>query len=147
MQLSRRAKIILKLLFKTFPILTPFTYKETMELVREMRNSNYELDEKIDKAFESLKDTSILLEELQEAIKEKTETVNYLKEEYDRFSDLSALKQKDADVMLAQLEVFANKGRPKERWAGFWISIVSGLIIFAIGIIVGPWLTGVIFGR
>ncbi|REK71985.1 hypothetical protein [Paenibacillus paeoniae] len=145
MQLNRRTKIILKLIFNSFPVF-PFTYKEAMELVREFRNSNYELDEKIDKAFESLKDTSILLEELQEAVTEKTEKVKFLRNEYDRFSKLSELKEEEVKVLLTQFELTLNKGRPKELWAGFWISTVSGLIIFVIGIIVGPYLTKLIFG-
>ncbi|MNP16281.1 hypothetical protein D3C76_1086710 [compost metagenome] len=117
------------------------------ELTEELKGTKLVIDRKIESAFTSLSETSSLLNELEALLKERTEKLNQLRNEYEKYSELALVEQKKAEAVVLQIRDSLNQGRNIERWVGFAINIFAGIILFVLGIWLGPPLTEIILGR
>jgi len=120
---------------------TPQVAKEFEYLLEDLTENEESFGRKIDRAYESLQDTSRLVDRLETKLKTKIENVTKLKEEYERYSVLAEIEESKARALLSQLDISLNKGKGSERVIAFIINLVAGTIIFAIGIWAGPYVT------
>ncbi|MGN4756446.1 hypothetical protein ACTFRK_11210 [Bacillus cereus group sp. MYBK227-2] len=111
------------------------------EIFNELHESEVSIDSKIEKVNASLKETSQIIKELEIELTERAQRLDLLQIEYERYSKLAAIEQEKASALLSQVDHSVNKGKRSERWAGFWISTLSGLFIFILGLILSPILT------
>ncbi len=138
-------KYIIRRLLGTFPfLLSPDLFKLSYEIIKDLKRSRTSSDEKIDKAYNSLQETSKLIGELEESLKERTEKLNYLRKEYERYSKLAEVEEDKAEALIQQLELSLGKTRNRGYWMSFLVSFTAGLIVFILGIllspIIRPWL-------
>lgn len=132
---------ILKKSKRIFMRMIPFVpIPELMELFENLDRSNSEIDGKISNAYNSLKETSDLINELEIELSSRTENILKLKEEYEKYKGLSEIKKDEAKAIILQLEQSIGKNRNKELLRNFTISIISGLIIFVLGIWLSPYI-------
>ncbi|WP_199624827.1 hypothetical protein [Paenibacillus alkalitolerans] len=117
-----------------------------IQLSREISGSKREIEEKIEEAFSSLNKTSELLHELEMTLRERTEKLSILKDDYQRYSELALIEQNKAEAIMRQISFTVDSGKNRERIVGFIINIVAGLILFILGIWLGPFLTKIFFG-
>ncbi len=110
----------------------------------ELKRSRTSIDEKVQKVTESLQETSMIIEELESELVERTKNLKVLQSEYERYSKLSEIEEEKASALITQVERSLGKGKKSERWVNFWISIGSGLIIFIAGLLLSPILTPII---
>lgn len=137
------SKQTIRLFLRTIPLLPA---PELFDLLTELKRSRTDIDLKIIKAYESLQETSDLLKELEISLKERTEKVNFLRIEYERFSKLAEIEEDKAKVILDQLERTMGKGRYRERWISLIINLITGVIVFILGIFLSPFITK-LFGQ
>lgn len=133
---------ILTLLLKSLPIPTFFFRPEPLlEALKELERSDTTIDIKIQKVNESLQETSQIIKELESELIERSKNLELLQIEYEKYSKLAEIEKDKAAALLAQVDHSVNKGKRSERWASFWISSISGIIIFVLGLILSPILT------
>lgn len=120
---------------------TPQVAKEFEYLLEDLTENEESFGRKIDRAYESLQDTSRLVERLETKLQTKIENVTKLKQEYERYSALAEIEEGKARALLSQLDISLNKGKGSERVIAFIINLIAGGIIFVLGIWVGPYIT------
>lgn len=111
-----------------------FPAPELYDMFRELKISNKEIDIKIDNAYNSLKNTAQLIEELHKELAERTVKVHDLKEKYTHYNKLAEIEQEKAKIFLEELSTTINKNKSKERFIAFISNLVAGLVIFILGI-------------
>jgi predicted RNase H-like nuclease (RuvC/YqgF family) len=114
---------------------------EIYDLIFDLSKSRTSLDEKVKKSYESLHETSTLISELEDGLKERVEKVEKLKEEYDRYSALAELEEDKAKALVTQLELTIGKGQPKERLISLFLNITAGIIVFVLGVAASPYVS------
>jgi hypothetical protein len=117
----------------------PKGVEEFINLLQELTETEESFSRKIDQAYDSLQATSNLIERLETELTIKLQHLSKLKEDYERYAELAQVEEEKARALLKQLELNLNKGKGSERWMAFLINIVAGLIVFVIGVAVGPW--------
>ncbi|WP_324656676.1 hypothetical protein [Bacillus cereus] len=138
----KKKRALFKTIFKH--VMNSFTMSSTsliIEMLNDLKESETSIDTKIQKVNASLKETSQIIKELETEFTERTQKLELLQIEYERYSKLAAIEQEKASALLSQVDHSVNKGKRSERWIGFWLGIASGLIIFILGLIVTPILT------
>ncbi|MDZ7897537.1 MAG: hypothetical protein U5N85_05860 [Arcicella sp.] len=68
----------------------------------------------------------------------RTEKVKQLRDEYERYSKLAEIGEEKIKPLLIELDKTVNKGKNIERWVSFGINIIAGIILFMLGIWLGP---------
>lgn len=133
--LARVSKILMRML--------PFTtaLPEIYDLINDISRQRPELDKKILRAHQSLKETSSLLSELESGLKERTATLEKIKADYDQYSKLAKVEENKAQALIQQIELTISKGRGKERLISLFLNLVAGIVIFVLGVLLGPALT------
>lgn len=126
---------IIKLFLRTLPLIPA---PELYDILNDLKKSKQDVNEKINKAYDSLKETSALVDELQKDLTGRTDQVKRLSDEYERYSKLAEIEQEKIQPLLIELDKAVNKGKYQERWMGFAINIISGIIIFLLGMWLGP---------
>jgi len=111
---------------------------EIYDIIEDLKRSRTSIDEKIQKAQESLQETSRLINELEENLKERTEKLTFLRQEYERYSKLAEVEEDKANALIQQLELSIGKGKTRERWVSLVINVIAGIIVFVLGILLGP---------
>lgn len=96
------------------------------------------IDDKISDSYKSLKEASILINELQSDLKERADKVKELKEEYERYTSLSDAELEKLKPLLLEVESAISKGKNKERVVSLIINFIAGIILFVLGIWLGP---------
>lgn len=129
---------IIRLILRSLPIVPG---PEIYDIFIDLRRGGKKINAKIDQAYESLKDTSKLIEDLEKDLLERTEKVKILKEKYDEFSKLAEIEEEKVKPLLKQVETVISKGKKSERFISFFINILAGLFIFILGIILSPKIT------
>lgn len=114
---------------------------EIFDLVKDMSRKRTELDVKISMASEALKQTSGLLEELETGLKERGDKLAALKTEYEKYSKIAQIEEDKAQALLAELKVTVSKGKGVERLISLGLNLIAGLIVFVLGVWLGPKLT------
>ncbi|MCU5128198.1 hypothetical protein OCA18_06930 [Bacillus cereus] len=138
----KKNRALFKTIFKH--AINSFTMSSTsliIEMLNDLKESETSIDTKIQKVNASLKETSQIIKELETELTERTQKLELLQIEYERYSKLAAIEQEKASALLSQVDHSVNKGKRSERWIGFWLGIASGLIIFILGLILTPILT------
>lgn len=121
-------------------ILVPGPGREIYLLVDDLQRSRTSLEEKIDKASDSLHETSRLIGELEGSLKERADKLSTLKNEIERYSALAEIEEPKARALLAQLDITLNKGKNRERVISFAINILAGFILFVLGVLLSPYI-------
>jgi hypothetical protein len=114
---------------------------ELYDLITDLQRSRGSMDEKIYEASESLKKASELVDEIEQILTDRTTKLATLKQEVERYSKLAEVEEENAKAIVQQLEAALNKGKNQERWVGFIINIVAGLILFVVGVALSPALS------
>ena len=114
---------------------------ELYDIFEALKDSNKDIASKIDKAHNSLKETSDLIDDLQKDLLLRTENVKHLKEEYERYAKLSEIEFEKVKPLLEELDKTVNKNRSLDRLIGIGINVGVGIVIFILGIWIGPKIT------
>ncbi|MFW9333754.1 hypothetical protein [Paenibacillus polymyxa] len=112
-------------------------------IMKELHGSRIEIEKKIGKAYESLHETSNLLFELEDTLKERTEKLNYLRTEYERYNKLTEIEHSKAVPLINHMDTILERGKKTERWLNFFLGLAAGVITTLLGIIFGPYITDV----
>ena len=64
-----------------------------------------------------------------------------IRSDYERYSKLAEIEEKNAEAFIKQLQLALQGGKKRERLISLGINLLAGLIIFALGVFAGPWLT------
>lgn len=137
-----KAKILSKHLSRVILRMVPFVPgPELYDLINDLSKSRTSLDQKIKRAYESLQETSSLISELEEGLKERVSKVEKLQGEYERYSKLAEVEEEKAKALLSQLEITIGKGRTQERLISLLLNLAAGIIVFILGVFAGPYLT------
>ncbi|MEW6992633.1 hypothetical protein AADZ91_18390 [Colwelliaceae bacterium 6441] len=142
MESTMKAKfgLISKYMSRTIiKMFTPQVAKEFEYLLEDLTENEESFGRKIDQAYNSLQDTSRLVERLESKLKVKIESVEKLKVELERYSQLAELEKPKVSALISQLDLSVNKGKTKERIYSFLISIVAGLCLFVFGVWASPF--------
>ncbi|MBG9713121.1 hypothetical protein [Bacillus cereus] len=134
-------KLIEALVKSALRSLTILPTSNLLDIIDDLKKSETSIDTKIQKVNASLKESSQIINELETELIERTQNLETLQREYERYSKLANIEQEKASALLSQVDHSVNKGKRSERWIGFWIGIASGLIIFILGLILTPILT------
>ncbi|HHX7186604.1 TPA: hypothetical protein ACVG9G_000414 [Bacillus thuringiensis] len=138
----KKNRALVKTIFKhAFNSMTMSSTSLIIEMLNDLEKSETSIDTKIQKVNASLKETSQIIKELETEFTDRTQKLDLLLIEYEKYSELAGIEQEKASALLAQVDHSVNKGKRSERWIGFWIGIASGLIIFILGLILTPILT------
>jgi hypothetical protein len=117
----------------------PFTVGiNLVDIFEDLNESRTSIDNKIKKAYESLQNTSDLLEEIEILLVEKNKKLVTLREEYERLSALAQVEEDKAKAVIKQLESTLNKDRTREHWISFFLEIIAGLLVFFTGVLLSP---------
>lgn len=86
-------------------------------------------------AVESLEKTSALITTLEDGARERMEKLQRLREDHDRYSDLSQIEATKAAALLTQVAVTLEKGATRERWIPLAMHLGVGFIFFMGGVL------------
>ena len=112
---------------------------DAYNVVRSLRKSEDDLDERISAAFAALGESSKLIENLGGILREREAKLTSLQQEYQRVSELATLTSSQAEAVANALERAIGKHANRERAIAFAINIVAGLILFVIGVFTSDW--------
>ena len=105
------------------------------DLFRDVLKSQSDVDVQIAKALNSLKNTSDLITHIEDSLRERSEKLEALRKEHERYSQLAQIDAKKAEALLSQIETTLGRNAKKERWIAFLINIIAGLILFVLGVV------------
>ena len=128
------SRIILRML----PILPG---PEIYDLLKDLGKSRTDLTDKITKAQLALTETSDLIKELESGMTERVTTLNRLKEEYEKYSKLAEIEEGKAKAIMQQIDLTIGRHKGRERLIALFLNLLAGVIVFVLGVIVGPALT------
>ncbi|MDP2303660.1 MAG: hypothetical protein Q8N03_14675 [Ignavibacteria bacterium] len=114
---------------------------ELYDVFEDLNKSKKSINHKIDEAYEALKNSSLLIEELHGELKNRTEKLNELKSKYEEYSKLAEIEEEKVRPLLKEIEKTLGRDRKKERLVAFIINIIAGLIIFVLGVWLSPKIT------
>jgi hypothetical protein len=114
-------------------------------IMRDLYGSRVDIEKKIGKAYESLHETSKLLFELEDTLKERTEKLNYLRNEYERYNKLAEIEHSKAAPLINHVDTLLERGKKTERWFNFFLGLGAGIITTLLGIIFGPYIANFFF--
>ncbi|OAB45257.1 hypothetical protein [Paenibacillus glacialis] len=110
-------------------------------LAKEFFNRDVELENKIEKAIDSIQKSSTLLSELEGILNEKSKKLQEIKLEIEKQTKMSEEYQKlveinrfGAEPILNSIKSTVNEGKSSERVINIVISMVSGALFFILGI-------------
>lgn len=115
---------------------------ELLDILRDLKSSRTELEAKVARAAESLKEASSLVKELDDELADRMERAEELQAKYEKYKSLADAHGTEAEALLKEMEGMLRKGRGKERAISFGLSLVGGLIVFILGVILGPTVQG-----
>lgn len=135
-----KTRRILKLTLEAISVLSIPFFPSTrlLDLLDELRRSRSSLDEKITEAFRSMQKATELIDELEGTLKERTEKLNLLRQDYERYSKLVEVEEEKARPIMQQIELILKMGKGRDRLERLIISLVAGIIVFFLGIFLGP---------
>lgn len=128
---------LLRVILRMLPLLPG---PELFDLVVEIQRSRSALDEKVHQATDSLRKSADLVSELERVLQDRLEKIERLRSEYERLSKLADVEEDQARALIQQLEMVVGRGRGMERLIALALNLVAGIIVFVLGIILGPWL-------
>ena len=114
---------------------------ELYDLFKDLGRSRTDLSQKITRAQQALADTSELIRELETGMNERVDTLNRLKEEYDKYSKLAEVEEVKARAIMQQIELAIGRHKGREWLIALLLNLLAGIIVFILGVIIGPSLT------
>lgn len=117
---------------------------EMYDLIRSVGKSERDLDREIRDAFDALSRSSNLVDDLGVVLREREQKLLILRKEYERISELSKMTQAQADAVSKSLELALGRSARRERLIAFGINIITGLIIFVVGVYASDWIKGLV---
>jgi septal ring factor EnvC (AmiA/AmiB activator) len=130
--------LLSRVLLRMLPILPG---PEIYDLLKDLSKSRTSLDQKISRAQASLTETSELIGELEAGLKDRVTTLNRLKEEYERYSNLAKVEEDKANAIVQQIDLAIGRTKGKERIIALALNLAVGVMVFILGVFLGPWLT------
>lgn len=130
-------KTFFKLFIKHFPVLPMFQGNNIVDLLNDLRRSQTTIDQKVERVSESLKETSVVIDELESELLERQSKLIKLQEEYERYSHLSKMEEENATAVINQFEHSIGKRTKKDLWVNIVISITIAAFFFILGIFIG----------
>jgi predicted ribosome quality control (RQC) complex YloA/Tae2 family protein len=135
---EKLVKQMARALLRSIPLLPG---PELYDIFDELRKSRTSLDRKVEQAATSLRETSDLISELESDLKERSEKIKILRDEIERYSKIAEVEEDKAKIILQEVQNTLNKGKNNERWVALGINLIAGILIFMLGIFVGPMLS------
>lgn len=114
---------------------------ELYDLVKDLSKSRTDLDHKITRAQSSLSETSELIAELESGLNERVAKLQRLKNEHDKYSKLAEVEEEKAKAIMQQIELAVSRSKGKERIIALALNLLAGIIVFSLGVVLGPHLT------
>jgi hypothetical protein len=121
--MNRMARLIIRIFF-------PQIASEIYNLAENIVRSQKPIDEKIIKAQESLHETIEMLQDLETHINDKSKYLADLQ----RHIKIAEIDEPNREAMLQEIR----KGKNLERLVSLIINIIAGIILFILGIWLGP---------
>lgn len=129
---------LFRIILRMFPF---FPGPELYDLVKDLSKSRTDLDQKISRAQASLTETSNLIVELESGLNERMNKLQRLKQEYEKYSQLAEVEEGKAKAIIQQIETAIGRNLGRERIIALGINLLAGLIVFVLGVALGPSLT------
>ncbi|AKR43295.1 hypothetical protein [Methylophilus sp. TWE2] len=133
---------LLRIFLRSVPILPG---PELFDLLRAVKKSQWDVDAQVTDALESIKNTSELVNRLESSLRERSEKLEALQREHERYSELGQIEAKKVEALLSQIETTLGRNVGRERWIAFLINIAAGIILFVLGVVLSAplksWLT------
>ena len=133
---SRSARTFLRALLRSLSLIVPVP--DVFDLLRDLRESRTTIDMKISAAARSLREASDLVIELEGELQTRAEKLSHLRKEVERYSKLAEVEESKVAALLRQLELTMSRGKGRERWISLVLNLAAGLIIFILGVLLGP---------
>jgi hypothetical protein len=134
---------LIRAMLRTVPFLP---LPELYDLLDEVSKSRTDLERKVRRASDSLQEAAALVAELEVALSERVKKVERLREETERYAELAEIEEGKARALIQQLEATVRKGRGSERVIATVLNVFAGLVVFLLGVWLGPILTGWLVG-
>lgn len=115
---------------------------ELYDLLTDLQQSRTAVGAKVERAVASLTEASELVAELQAELEERVEKVGKLQAEYEKYEQLAKVEEEKARALIDQIEETVGRGRSRERWVALGINLAAGIIVFLLGVVAGPRITG-----
>jgi exonuclease VII small subunit len=132
---------LVRLLLRMLPV--PFVpMPELYDLVSDLRRSRVDLDRQVVEAIEALQRSSQLVSQLEDGLRERSDRLSQLREEYERLTKLAEIEEDKVEALIGQLELTLGRERGRERWFGIAVSMFSGLVFFLAGALLSDPLRG-----
>jgi small-conductance mechanosensitive channel len=122
-----------RLLLRSLPI-PIFPGPEIYDLLVDLRRTRTDIDKQVEEAIDSLQQSSVLVSDLEKMLQERSDNLNNLLEEYNRYSNLAEMKEEEVEAVLNQLEITLGKSRGQDRWFDIVLNFIFGLVFFLAGI-------------
>lgn len=114
---------------------------EIYDLITDLSKSRTDLDKKITRAQGSLIETSELIAELESGLNSRIAQLQRLKNEYDQYSKLAEVAEEEASAIVRQIDSAIGRNRGKERIIALALNLLAGVIVFVLGVLLGPSIT------
>lgn len=142
--MEARTKMILdaglRLALRMLPLLPA---PELYDVVKSLRRNEHNLDKQIQQAVSALSKSSQLIDSLGDTLKERESKLTSLQQEYNRISQLASLTADQGEAVVASLSKLLGSFQNKERFVSFIINLISGLLIFVLGVFASDWVKGI----
>jgi hypothetical protein len=139
----KRSKVdwdkVAHLVLRTIPFLAG---PEIYDLVKDLRKSRGQLNDKVTRAAVSLHEASQLVADLQGELTQKLDQVQRLKSEYERYQQLATVEEEKAKALIQEMQTVLGAGQTRERWNALGINFVAGIIVFVLGVWLSPRVGG-----
>jgi hypothetical protein len=111
---------------------------EIYDLLKDLGKSRVGLDQKITRAQASLTEASDLIREMETDMNARAEKLTQLREEYEKYSKLSEIEEGKARGIMQQIETVIGRHRGRERMIALLLNLLAGIVVFVLGVILGP---------
>lgn len=115
-----------------------FPGPEMYDLLRAVTGSREELEDKVNRTTDALHEAAALVADLEQDLERRTARVEELQKEAQRLATLAEVEEEKARALIEQLRDTVQEGRRRERAIAVLLNIVAGLIVFVLGVIMGP---------
>ena len=114
----------------------PFLGAHAMvDLIKSLDRSNARIEKQIDDAVASLKSTSTLVAQLEHDLTERTTKLKKLQAEQKKLSELASISKEQAEALEETFDEAIGRSKKWDWLISLIIGIVSGLIVFLIGVV------------
>jgi len=103
-----------------------------------LKRSRFSIDEKIEKAYASLRETSVLIGELERSVEQNKKRLLTLRELHERYSKLAKIEEEKAGALIQQVETSLLRLGKRERWISLVVNIGIAIGVFILGILLSP---------